>query len=120
MRRKDSTVQCHFHPHLTSFLFSVDELYKEKWETELTITSGSESDARHSKTSLHYAIPCQAADLRTWSVGLVPSPSVQFSRIKEVAIRWAEEEGIPEDWIDVILESDHIHVEFQPKRLAGV
>ena len=60
-------------------------------------------DGRHSLTSLHYA--GQAIDLRTRHVSKATAETV-------VAVL---KEALTIDY-DVILESTHIHVEFQPKR----
>jgi len=115
MRTKDNTVECVIHHTLTSFLFGIDLLYRE-WESELIITSGSEPYARHSRTSLHYALPARAVDIRIWEVAQVPSPEIQAQAICNARDIFCEECGMPNDWIDIILESDHIHIEFQPKR----
>ena len=63
-------------------------------------------DGKHSVGSLHYA--GQAVDIRTRDL---PPESRQklVARIREC---------MGEDY-DVILESDHIHLEFQPKRPLG-
>jgi len=120
MKVKDSTVQTMFHPMLTSFLFYIDDLYIE-WGSEVILTSGSEPTARHSITSLHYATPAQAADIRTWSKsthnrGLVPSVSEQGVRLSKLALSFCKLHKIPANWIEIIIESDHIHIEYQPKR----
>ena len=117
MKTKDITVGTKFHPLLTSLLFKIDSLYR-KWQSELIITSGSESRTKHSYTSLHYALPCQAIDIRIWQIlgTKIPDASEQFAAIKKVSTDWCIAEGFPVDWVDVILESDHIHLEFQPKR----
>lgn len=120
MRLKDDTVQANFHPTLTSFLFWVDALYRA-WQDENVITSGSEPTAKHSITSLHYAIPGQAADTRIWDQefhnrGIVPNKSYQLAAIERLAAEFCIAHNIPTNWIDVVLESDHIHIEYQPKR----
>jgi len=122
VKRKSSKVAVHFHSMLTSFLFEVDELYR-KWGVELVITSGSELTKVHGYTSLHYATPAQAADIRTWDMithshGKVPKPHSQKEYLVELAKRFCLREKIPLDWIEIILETDHIHIEYQPKRPA--
>ena len=124
MRRKNASVETEFHPVLTSFLFQVNELYRS-WRDELVITSGSEPTRAHGYASLHYATPAQAADIRIWSMkahkrGRVPSPATQYKTIKEAAVAFCVNHHIPTDWIDIILEKDHIHIEFQPKRPATI
>lgn len=121
MRTKDYTVETHFHPTLTAFLFDVDELYRV-WEDEVVITSGSENIVHSTKTSLHHATPCQAADVRSWSHithqrGIVPVPSVQMLQIKAARNRFCIINDIPAEWIEIILEPTHIHIEYQPKRI---
>ncbi len=115
MKRKDSTVETEFHPILTFFLTWVDEIYVE-WGDHCIITSGSETSTRHSFTSLHYATPCQAADIRIWERNKVPNKRKQVARLQELVEEFCEFKKIPSNWIEVILESDHIHIEYQPKR----
>lgn len=64
------------------------------------ITSGS--DGKHGPNSLHYK--GKALDLRTNTI----LPALLPTLVKE--LRWALGEQF-----DVVLESDHIHVEFDPK-----
>lgn len=115
MMTKDHSVETEFHPILTAFLFDVDKLYRN-WNNELVITSGSEHSTRHSYTSLHYATPAQAADIRSWTIGSTPAANKQWETIMKVAVVFCERKGIPSSWIEVILESTHIHIEYQPKR----
>lgn len=76
-----------------------DQVYRE-YKIELVITSVV--DGRHSKTSLHYS--GNGADLRTRNF-----PEEDHERIRaEIKDRLGED-------FDVILESDHIHMEFQPR-----
>lgn len=115
MRIKDDSVETQFHPMLTSFLFRVDERYR-LWGSEVIITSGSEPGTRHSRTSLHYATPAQAADIRTWETNHVPNAEEQADELSVEARIFCEDHNIPRNWIEIILESDHIHIEYQPKR----
>lgn len=116
MRRKDNSVQTEFHSLFTAFLFDVDELYRS-WGSELVITSGSESSTKHGFTSLHYATPAQAADIRTWETGTTPAPIEQQEKLREVAAKFCKSYALPANWIEIILEPHHIHIEYQPKRL---
>ncbi len=115
MKLKDTTVQCELHWILMDFLFRVDTQYR-KWDSELIITSGSEESARHGIQSLHYAIPGCAVDVRTHQINNVPNAEVQRASLELVKEFYCEEKGIPDSWIEIILEKDHIHIEFQPKR----
>jgi hypothetical protein len=68
---------------------------------DLTITSLV--DGTHSQQSLHYA--GQAADLRIWGI----NPVLLAQMVREI------NDALGADY-DVILERDHIHLEYQPKR----
>ena len=85
MRKKNLSVAMNLHPTLTDFLFYAELDYKY-YDQELVITSGSELTTKHMRTSLHYS--GQAVD---------------------------RDYGIPLDWFDVVAESDHLHLEYQPK-----
>jgi len=115
VRTKDKSVQCSFHPVLTGFLFLVDEVYRENWDQEVIITSGSEPIKDHGYTSLHYATPAQAADIRVNSRGLPGIKSIA-GVLLIAAESYCKKINIPKDWIEVISETNHIHIEYQPKR----
>lgn len=119
MKRKDNTVQCKFHPMLNAFLWVIDDQYK-RWKDELVITSGSEPYTRHGYTSFHYADPCCGADIRMWDRtqgrGRVPSPEQQVIVLEDIKDDFCVEHNMPDDWIEIILEGNHIHIEYQPKR----
>lgn len=131
MRRKDDSVECLFHWHLTNFLATrVDEYYrgigreyvvvKTQLAGEAVITSGSESGTHHGYTSLHYAIPGCAADVRSWDVidehGEITDAVHQCAELNLLAHEYCDFHGLSTNTIEVILEGDHIHIEFQPKR----
>jgi len=103
MKLKDSTVSIKgFKPELTFALHIIDQIMKEQGQ-EAMITSGSEETTRHGKTSLHY--DGKAADLRSrW-----------FSNPRSILALCKEALGHNLD-IDMILESNHFHLEYQPKR----
>lgn len=115
MKTKNTTVQMRLHPRLTDFLFSLAATYAS-WESELVITSGSEHTAKHSRTSLHYADPACAVDVRTWLTGSTPPPATQKEALASCARLYCLNSNIPTDSFDIVLESDHIHIEYQPKR----
>lgn len=89
-------------PELTIALVIADSVWKSNGE-DLVVTSLN--DSNHSKSSLHYA--GQAADLRVRYF----DESVR----KSVADELRDALGNSPDY-DVVLESDHIHLEYQPKR----
>lgn len=81
-------------------IFIADAIYLENgFDCVLT----SVNDSTHSKTSLHYS--GNAVDLRTREI-----PVSIIGKIVEQlqdALKWN---------YDVVLESNHIHIEYQPKR----
>lgn len=72
----------------------------DKFGYDCVITSGT--DGSHSRGSLHYA--GQAVDLRTWIVNVEHRRPIR----DEIAAALGGD-------FDVVLESNHIHVEYQPK-----
>ena len=77
-----------------------NEVYKTHGHS-LTITSIC--DGKHSRTSLHYV--GYAFDARTKTL----TDDEKYAVVKDL------KERLTTDY-DVVLESDHIHVEYQPKR----
>lgn len=87
-------------PELVLALFMAERVYANHGE-RLTITSVL--DGEHMMASLHY-IGC-AADLRR--------PATHF---REIADHIRDNLGVE---FDVVLNTDHIHIEFQPKDAQG-
>lgn len=117
---KDSSVELELHPKLTAFLFILARSLYEKYSYTTVVTSGSEKTAKHSVTSLHYADPCCAVDLRSWDIthgGKIIRASEQVKMYKELASDFCKDLGIPDSWLEIIEERTHIHIEYQPKRL---
>lgn len=81
----------------------VAERVCERYGVDLVITSAL--DGKHSETSLHYS-GC-AVDLRNKEMA---------SDAKDEAVRTLKE-SLGRDY-DVILEVDHIHIEFQPRYMT--
>jgi len=103
MRIKDDSVEpkdCSV--QLLLALMVADQVYKEFGADGVVITSLN--DARHSETSLHYA--GNAADIRVWNLPDSVDPNDVVTSIKA---------RLNLDY-DVIFESDHIHIEYQPRR----
>lgn len=80
----------------------VDQVYAANGIPSCVVTSGR--DGQHSAKSKHYEKPCQALDFRTHTV---PVP-------KQIKIRAEIKAALGRDF-DVVLESDHLHVEHDPK-----
>ena len=120
MRTKSHDVALHLHAMLTGLIPLLDRQYR-LWDDELIITSGSEHTTRHGYTSLHYATPGQAIDIRIWDLhnhnrGIVPSSAKQHRAGAKVVDTYCLAQSIPRDWIEVDFERTHIHIEYQPKR----
>lgn len=99
MRIKQGVRVFGIRPELVLALVVVDRRF-EQHGLELVLTSGVEGE--HKRASLHYT--GNAGDLRR--------PSLQ-SLAEQLVAECKEALG---DDFDVVLEGDHIHVEFQPKR----
>jgi hypothetical protein len=80
-------------------LIIAERLYAEKGK-DCIVTSVI--DGHHSRTSLHYT--GDAVDLRTFIL--------DQSEQKDIASRLKEALGID---YDVVLERDHLHIEYQPR-----
>ena len=99
MRLKNSSVDPKgITPELFLALLEADRLYKKAGAKEVVITSMN--DSKHMKGSKHYC--GNAADLRIWNVR---SPE-KVCRTLGVSLG---------DDYDVILEHNHIHLEYDPK-----
>jgi hypothetical protein len=98
MRLKDDSVKLEgvdwrmFHAAL------VAEAIYRKYGAEVVITSAK--DGKHSAHSLHYK--GRALDLRTWNLAG-----------REMQVRDELQAALGDDY-DVVLESDHIHMEHDP------
>ena len=101
MRFKDSSIGAQsLKPQIVLALMVIDGVFRQN-DIELVITSIN--DARHSKTSLHY--DGAAVDIRSRTT---PDKEFLLKKCKEAL-------GNSPDF-DMILESDHYHLEYQPKR----
>ena len=97
MHVKDNTVNIvDLAPQLVMLLPVIDQIYHDEYNTELVITSGK--DGIHKQGSLHYE--GKAVDLRIWNIW------------DSLIARLKKELG-PD--FDVVLEKDHIHLEWDPK-----
>ena len=101
MRIKDNSVEFqNLSPQLLLGLIIVDQVM-QKHGQEAVITSLN--DAYHGKTSLHYN--GDGVDLRSKSFS---HPDIILSECKNAL-------GFNQDY-DIILEHNHFHLEYQPKR----
>ena len=119
MRFKEGVVIFDLHPRVRDAMYVADEVCRKTMNLEAVITSVSEGT--HSENSRHYArrrLPDEqdglqgslAFDLRTIAYfktfGLLQKKQIQTYR-DELA------KALGEDF-DVVLESNHIHVELDP------
>lgn len=100
MKLKPSVKIMGISPELVVGLMAVQKVF-DTFGIEMVITSVT--DSKHSSTSLHYS--GNAADIRTRNIATRDL----------MAVRTHIANALPNDF-DVILETDHIHLEFQPRR----
>ena len=101
MKLKEGVDPTGIQPELLLAIMAAKEAYRD-YGYDLVITSLT--DGKHSRTSLHYS-GC-AVDLRTRHMGTEEDKAEIATLIKD---------SLGPDY-DVILESTHIHIEWQPKR----
>lgn len=103
IKRKDLTVNLDVNP---AFIQAVPVL-KTAWAMlglDCVVTSGSESTAKHSKNSAHYT--GNALDLRIWDISKHMTP-MAFGYNLAGALKIVCGDGFY-----VVLEGDHIHLEY--------
>ena len=104
MKLKKGVSLRNIRPQINVALAIANDVYADRGY-ELVVTSVN--DGKHSTTSLHY--DGAAADLRTRHLG---DQTIAIGIVENLR------EQLGPDF-DVILESDHIHLEWQPKRASG-
>lgn len=101
MRLKDDSISLlGLSPQALFAMIVADQVAKEHGQ-ELVITSCSE-DIKHSLTSLHFSGNAFDMRIRFWSKAEI----IQIRN--EIAARLGRH-------FDVVIEADHIHIEYQPK-----
>ncbi len=88
-------------PELIMAILVAEGVY-QKYNTDLVVTSVN--DGRHSFTSLHYS--GSAVDIRTRELPEADSIQAVGEEIRQAL----------SNEYDVVVELDHIHIEYQPKR----
>lgn len=99
-------------PEVKHAIEVIDKIYIANG-ADLTITSGTEGkpgDGVHKHDSLHYS--GQAFDCRTWVFKNDQNGQTSMKKVNAVAKQIREALG--RDY-DVLVESDHIHVEYDPR-----
>ena len=89
-------------PELTLGLIVADNVYKAYAGVPYDMVVTSIMDGDHKKTSLHWA--GNGADLRIWNVSREDWKPLRDEIKKRLGIHY-----------DVVLEEDHIHLEYQPR-----
>ena len=100
IKRKSGVLFRGVKPELLLGLSVADGFYERNGQREMVITSLA--DGTHGVGSLHYV--GYAADLRIWNI----------DDIEIFADGLSTELGSE---FDVVLETDHIHIEYQPKEI---
>ena len=98
MKLKEDVILQGLRPEMLIAVIVCNDVYA-KYGEELVITSAV--DSKHSAKSLHYS-GC-AIDIRT-----------RFFEFDEVSLVAADIRGRLTEDFDVVVESDHIHIEYQP------
>lgn len=91
-------------PELLLGISILDNLYYLYFGDYILITSCTESTAVHSRKSLHYS--GGAVDFRRYTM----DDSIEQAFILEAQISLGSE-------FDLVVESDHYHLEYQPKKM---
>lgn len=106
MRLKPGVQAAGLHPSIEHALNVADRLWETEVGVRLIVTSLH--DGQHSASSLHYGVPgdirCRACDLRTRNL----EPEQQALAVGRLRTLLGEA-------FDVVLEDDHIHVEYDLK-----
>lgn len=101
MRIKPGVMSVENHPSILHAIEVADWLWRR---LGLTLTITSLQDGRHSRNSFHYGIPgdirCRGVDFRTYDI--------LESKLSSLVDDLRAHLGLA---YDVVLESDHIHVE---------
>ena len=111
---KDGSVECNFSEQLRQGLYRLDRLSLQYFGKTILITSGSELSTKHMKTSKHYpynnkSLKGEAADIRTTTKGHYTIDQVE--RLQELFYS----QRIFADNYDLVIEGDHMHLEYDPK-----
>ena len=88
-------------------MYKVARLFTLIFGRDLVVTSVS--DGKHKKNSLHYK--GLAFDIRTWTT---QTSGLQMSLFQKNSLQKAIMVVLGDDW-DVVVESTHIHCEYDPE-----
>jgi hypothetical protein len=95
-------------PELAGVLSLIDEVYQAVIGEGVVFTSGTERTSNHKRGSIHYS--GGAIDIRTRrEKSFDQLPADVKARLRDDLVSRLTRE------FDVVLEPDHIHLEFQPK-----
>ena len=84
----------------------IDDYWGDVFDKDLMITSVT--DGKHMEGSLHYK--GLAADIRTWR----NTSGLQMTKGQKAEIAYDLRSILGDDW-DVVVESSHIHIEYDKK-----
>ena len=110
MKIKNFEIEQDFSENMRNGLGWMDAISRDLTGLEIVITSGSEDHAKHMELSKHYkrnneSGKGEAADLRTY----IYTPTQIKQIIKEFRLKDVMNK------YDLVLESDHFHLEYDPK-----
>ena len=110
MKTKDSSVQLNLNPQIKQGVFRFELIAaKHARDVEVIITSGSEPETKHKKTSKHYT--GDAVDIRSKTFTTEQKRKIinEFYSIRDLRLNF-----------DLLLEqegkvNEHFHLEYDPK-----
>ena len=100
-------------PEVTARLWTIEQCFRHHAPDEYTFVLTSGSDGTHSANSLHYK--GLAVDIRRWY--MADGKRTDLGRNTLGRIRNSLAKALGSDW-DIILESSHMHLEFDPPRVV--
>lgn len=100
MKTKDGVKINGIKPEMLMGLNIAEGYFNTYGISQMVVTSAV--DGKHGIGSLHYV--GYAADVRTWAIPKADLPTFTVGLAEELGKEF-----------DVVLEKDHIHIEFQPK-----
>lgn len=112
---KDKTVETNFSDNIIAAIRRADIISLKYFGRTILITSGSETTTKHREDSKHYPYNNRgnkgdAFDMRTWKKWY-PEDKGGIERFRDLF--YSDKEFA--DNYDLVIEKDHIHIEYDPK-----
>ena len=95
-------------PEMVAVLSAVEETYRYTINVEPVCTSGTERATKHKRSSKHYCGAALDFRIKDSATGVIFSKPILATLQAGLLTRLTAE-------FDVVLESDHFHIEYDPK-----